>query len=282
MSLTDKIKKSKKVRTAFVLIISFFFQIFLFEITVLFFPRFNIQPKAVVSEEKYDPSLSRLNSVETFVTFCDSLYGSDKIAANDSDRYANIVSTVLRYRFFHGYTWYHLGHNYIAKIMAPMVHRNLSAIVVPDDILKYPKAACSQQSIVGMKVLMDKGFSVRPIGFNDSLIGGHFCYEVKYKNDWHFYDPNREPDDEFLNELNRPSIAELNTKQELLIKAYPHDSKDYVIRLYSKYSIGKGGKLPGGNARLFQKMTQILSYTLWIFIALLYLYLDKKFFSKKT
>ena len=279
--LTELWKKSKIVRIIAVLIISLFFQIFLFEITVLLFPKFNEQPPSIVSEENFDPGLARLNSVSTFIDFCDSLYGSEKIASADSGVYANIVSYVLRYRFFHGYTWYHLGHNYVAKILAPVVHRNLSAIVIPDDILKYPKAACSQQSIIGMKILMEKGYLVRPIGFNDPVIGGHFCYEVKYENTWHFYDPNREPDEQYLNSLNRPGIADLNKNPHFLIKAYPKDNPKYVTDLYTHYKIGKEGKLPGGNARLFQQATQILSYTLWIFIALVYFYIDNRATSKK-
>jgi hypothetical protein len=251
------------------------------EATVIFFPRFNKQPGVKYSSDKFDPSLSRLNSVEGFISFCDSVYGSETIAPKDSGTYANLVSRVIRYRFQHGYTWYHLGHNYIATLLAPAVHKNLSAIVVPDDILKYPMAACSQQSIVGMKILIDKGFDVRPVGFYDTLIGGHFCYEIKYENDWHFYDPNREPDEDLLDSHNRPGIKYLNEHPEILVAAYPQDKKELVLSLYSTYKTGKEGKLPGRNARLFQQFTKVLSFTLWIFLALLYLYLDKRFFSKK-
>ena len=128
----------------------------------------------------------------------------------DSGRYANMVARVIKYRFVHGYTWYHLGQNYMATILAPLVHRDLSAIVVPDDILKYPKAACSQQSLIGMHVLKDKGFIIRKVGFYDSIYGGHFCYEAKYNGSWHFFDPNREPDENILLNNGRPSIEYLN------------------------------------------------------------------------
>lgn len=251
------------------------------EITVNYFPRFNEKLETRVSDDKFDPALSKINSVDVFINFCDSLYGSKYIASADSGKYANLISEVIQYRFQHGYTWYHFGHNYIANLAAPMLNKNLSAIVVPDDILKYPLAACSQQSIVGMKVLMDKGYKVRRVGFYDTLIGGHFCYEVKYENSWHFYDPNREPDEVVLNKYNRPGIEYLNANAEILVAAYPKDDKNYVLALYKTYKLGSEGKLPGGNARLFQQFTKFLSYTLWIFLGLIYFYIDKRFFHKK-
>ena len=251
------------------------------EVTVNYFPRFNEQLETIVSSDRFDPTLAKINSVDVFINFCDSVYGAKKIAATDSGKYANLVSKVIRYRFQHGYTWYHFGHNYVAKLLAPLLNRNLSAIVVPDDILKYPLAACSQQSIVGMKVLMDKGYDVRRVGFYDSTIGGHFCYEIKYDNSWHFYDPNREPDEVVLNGHNRPSIQFLNEHPDILAAAYPNDDKDYVLSLYKTYKEEDEGKLPGGNARLFQQITKFLSYTSWIFLGLIYFYIDKLFFHKK-
>jgi hypothetical protein len=274
--------KIKVVNFGLALVVSLFFQVALMEVTVKFFPRFKENSVTGYSSDIVDPSLSRLNSVDKFIGFCDSVFGKEMKSHSDSAQYANLVSKVIRYRFEHGYSWYRFGHNYIAKLVAPMLNKNLSAIVVPDDILEYQSAACSQQSIVGMKVLMEKGFIVRPIGFYDTLIGGHFCYEIKFNGVWHFYDPNREPDEELLDKYNRPSIKELNENKELLVAAYPRDKKENVLALYSTYKYGKESKLPGANARLFQQITQILSYTLWIFLALLYLYLDKRFFSKKT
>lgn len=271
------LKRKRTVRFLSVLLISIFFQIFLLEVTIYFFPRFNKQPAYYLGKESFDPSLGRLNSLNTFINFCDSLNSGPLIKSGDSARYANTVARVIRYRFVHGYTWYHLGHNYVATLLAPLVHPNLSAIVVPDDILKYPKAACSQQALVGMSVLKEKGFTVRKVGFYDSIYKGHFCYEVLYDEKWHFYDPNREPDEMVLNTHNRPSIKELNEQPEILLQAYPRDSARFVLALYSTYRYGKPGVIPGRNAILFQTTTQILSYSIWIILALLYFYFENKF-----
>ncbi len=250
------------------------------EVTVYISPRFNKKLETKNFDDpydKYDLSLARLNSIESLAMFCDSVYGSASILPGDSGRYANLVSHTVRNRFQHGYTWYRFGHNYVAALLAPVLHKDLSAIVVPDDILKYPLAACSQQSIIGMKLLMDRGYSVRTVGFYDSLIGGHFCYEVKYDADWHFYDPNREPVEAVLNKYNRPGIKFLNEHPDILVAAYPQNTKEFILSLYSTYKIGKQEKLPGGNARLFQQLTKVLSYTLWIFFAILFLIINKRF-----
>lgn len=251
------------------------------EVTVSLFPKFSDQPDTRFSSDLFDPNLQRINSVNSLTALSDSIMGSPISSPADSADYANIVGKIIRFRFKHGYSYYNFGHNYVAKLAAPILNKNLSAIVIPDDILKYPLAACSQQSIVGMKILSDKGFRVRPVGFYDSIIGGHFCYEVYYGKKWHFYDPNREPDETILNNNNRPGIEELNADPDLLAAAYPKDSRDFVMALYSTYQVGKEGKLPGANARLFQQGTKFLSYSLWLFTGLAYLILDKRYFSKK-
>ena len=58
--------------------------------------------------EEYDPSLSRLNSVDKLVKYCDSLY-LVTVSTTDQDEikkdYTDIVSSVVRKRFFHGYSY---------------------------------------------------------------------------------------------------------------------------------------------------------------------------------
>lgn len=277
MKIPFFLQKNKKLifRFLLILLISFFFQVFILEIVNMMYPDFTEKPDVYVGYEKYDPSLNRLNSMESVTAFCDSLYGSAEIAPSDSGLYANIVSRVIRYRFVHGYSWYRLGHNYVATLLAPLVKKDLSAIVVPDDILKYPNAACSQQSIVAMNLLSEKGFNIRKVGFYDKKFGGHFCYEVLYDQSWHFYDPNREPDDKLLAEYNRPGIEYLNLHKDILIKAYPKDSAEYVIGLYSTFSYGKEGQLPGKNAMIFQMVTKFLSYFSWLILGLMYILINR-------
>jgi hypothetical protein len=49
------------------------------------------------------------------------------------------------------------------------VWSHLSAIVLPEDILKYPMAACSQQSIIMMECFKKIGVDYRKVGFEDIM-----------------------------------------------------------------------------------------------------------------
>jgi len=89
-------------------------------------------------------------------------------------------SQILRGRFYHGYSYYELGQNSLGYLFAPLIKKDLSAIVIPNDIFKHPMAACSQQSIVGMEVFKTKGIKVRKIGFFADGYGGHFLFEALF------------------------------------------------------------------------------------------------------
>jgi len=54
-----------------------------------------------------------------------------------------VVSGVISEKFYHGYSYYGKGHNVFAKMFEPFLFEGVSAIVIPDDIVKYPNAACS-------------------------------------------------------------------------------------------------------------------------------------------
>lgn len=222
--------------------------------------------------ELFDPRLMRLNSIKKLEAYCDSVYGSSEI--RDSALYAGIVGKTLRYRFYHGFSHYRLGQNFIGWVLAPYIHENLSAIVLPNDILKHPNGGCSQQAIVGMELFRYKGFTVRKVGFFDPIIqGGHFCFEVKYGGKWHFFDPDKEPDLNIMERYGRPSIAELVANRPLLDSLYYQQdstaSKGYLLH----YTHGPENTFPAKNARIYQLGTKFLSWTLpfWLLIGLWWL-----------
>ena len=118
--------------------------------------------------EEFDASLTRLNSLQKLELYCDSLYSANYCNAETSNYekcYTDIVSKVMRKRFYHGYSYYGFKSNYLALLISRISSSGYSAVVMPDDILKYPNAACSQQSIVMMEVLKSKGFQTRKISF---------------------------------------------------------------------------------------------------------------------
>jgi len=210
--------------------------------------------------------------------FCDSVFKKPILTSKDSVDYANLIGYVLRYRFYHSYSYYRLGQNFIGWALAPIVHKNLSAIVIPDDILKHPQAACSQQSIIGMMLFRRKGFDVRKIGFYDpSSQDGHFCFEVNYGGKWHFFDPDKEPSYQILVNLGRPSIAELMSDKKLLDSVYYREDSSVRNGYLLHYTYGPINKFPAGKARVYQYVTMFLSWTLFFWLLLFGWWIWRKF-----
>lgn len=244
-------------------------------------PGFNRQNAGANHKEAFDPSLSRLNSLAKVIAYCDSLYGSAVISKGDSSRYANIVGMVVKQRFYHSYSEYGIGHNFVGAFLAPLIKSDLSSIVVPDDILKFSNAACSQQSIIGMEVLGLKGFNTRKVGFYKKGYGGHFTYEAAYDGKWHYFDPDKEPDYLLLTSLGRPSIEELSRNKEIMKAAYSSSQYFKDPDVIDSYFYGPVNTFPAPRAIIFQYITRFLSYTLWLWLILGYLLVKRKFIFAK-
>ena len=234
-----------------------------------------------VNGEHFDPSLSRLRSISTFAEYCDSIYGNTQIKPSDSEQYAITISRVLRERFYHGYSYYSFGQNSLASFFAPFLNEKLSAIVIPDDILKHPHAACSQQSIIGMEVFRKKGYNVRKVGFFADGLGGHFCFEAYFNNKWHFFDPDLEPKLRIMIQNHFPSISELAMNDTLVHQLYYKEDDKLIKKLLVTYSYGPVNKFPATNARTYQYITKYLSYTLWVWIVLAYFLVRKRLYYTK-
>jgi hypothetical protein len=231
-------------------------------------------------KEEFDPSLLRLNNVTTLMMYCDSLYdesvASDKNSWRFEEEFPSMASTVVRKRFYHGYSYYGWRNNYMAGFFSKVMPEGLNAIVIPDDILKYPYAACSQQSIVLMQLLKRKGFNVRKVTFQGKM-GGHFCFEAFYNGSWHFFDPDMEPDNELLAKYNRPSVTFLSNHKDIMLHAYRQYPEDKMMDLFSSFSLGNVNSPAAPKAFLFQKISKFLSYTLWTFFLVLFILARKKY-----
>ena len=111
--------------------------------------------------------------------YCDELYES--VENKEHMPYPEIVNEVVKRRFYHGYSYFHWRDNYMAYLLSFVTKPDAHAIVLPDDILRYPYGACSQQAIVMMALLQRKGFPVRKVGLYDPEAGyGHFVLEAQY------------------------------------------------------------------------------------------------------
>lgn len=232
--------------------------------------------------EEFDPSLKRLSSISKLAAYCDSLYANYQLSGGSGsyeEVYPEIASEIARERFYHGYSRYSLSDNYMAVFLKPLTGLDVDAIVIPDDILKFPWAACSQQSLVMMELMRRKGFTTRKVGFATSKrFGGHFSFEVYYDNSWHYFDPNQEPDRNVLLAYKRPSIEFLASHPDILRLAYNRWDSVKVADVLMHYTYGKPSRFEAPNALLFQQITKFLCYTFWLllfgaFLLTRYLYL---------
>jgi hypothetical protein len=229
-------------------------------------------------KENFDPSLVRLNSLDKIAAYCDSLYAEKSYGQKIKfeEAFPEIVSAVIRDRFYHGYSLYGANNNFLGMFLSKISMSGLRAIVIPDDILKYPYAACSQQSIVMMEILKRKGFTTRKVGFQGKTYG-HFCFEAYYDGGWHFYDPDMEPDVAVLNAYNRPSIALLVRHPDILFKAYRQYPSEQVLDIFPNYFYGPANTFSAPKAIIFQKLTKFFSYTIWLFFLIAFIFTRSKY-----
>ncbi len=220
----------------------------------------------IAEQEEYDPAYLRLNSMSKLIAHCDSIYNS----GTSTLPYAEVVSSVMRKRFYHGYSYYGTGHNVFAKWIEPMLMEGISAIVIPEDIMKYPHAACSQQSIVAMEIFKSKGYPVRKITmFDTESQVGHFIFEVYYNNSWHFFDSDVEPDIAVIRAYKRPSVEFLAKNPDVVAKLYKNYDVPMFQRLYQSYEAGPVNVFPARNALLYQSTTKLMSYIMWFILAVI-------------
>ncbi|MGH2646098.1 MAG: hypothetical protein ACRDE8_00970, partial [Ginsengibacter sp.] len=163
----------------------------LFLAVLFFLPLlFNISPgeKPVYNNsEIFDPSLSKINSIQKLINYSDSLAKTNHVKIG-SLSYGVLVASFLRKRFYHGFSCYTLQKNWIAVAAQFLFGKGLASPVDPDEIMKFPYAGCSQQAIVLMKVMKEKKIPYRSVGFPH-----HYATELQFKNNWYFFDPNMEP-----------------------------------------------------------------------------------------
>jgi hypothetical protein len=223
------------------------------------------------SPEEFNPALNRLCNITQVLQYCDSIYGNSRIAPADSLAYANVVAHTLRLRFYHGLSTYGFCDNWVLYALQ-WVHPHSLAIVYENDILKHNQALCSQQSIVGMMALKQKGFTFRKVGFKTKNgKAGHFTYEIRLADGWHFYDVDKEPNLQVLEAEGRPSIKNLAKNDTLRRNAYAKNGKRVSDDLIPYYNTNfTPNAFPARNMLLFQRLCQLASYSLWLVMGLLY------------
>jgi hypothetical protein len=235
--------------------------IFLLLALVLFLPLlFNISPgerPVYNSKEIFDPSLSKINSLQKLINYSDSSANINHIKIG-SLGYGVLVASVLRKRFYHGFSYYTFQNNWIAVASQYFFGRELASLVDPDEILKFPYAGCSQQAIVLMAAMKEKKVPFRSVGFPH-----HYATELQFKNNWYFFDPNMEP------KIKEKERKQVNWKgsADSLKKFYRGDNQ------YLNWTFGNSVPIvfgvpnadPAPHAEVFQSITKYLSKILWLF-----------------
>lgn len=267
--------------TLLLALFTFLMAIFEFAGKPYFLKRFDYPETKFEHNEDYDPSLQGLNSLKKLRTYCDSIFEARKNSSqyNQSEKeFAQIASEVVRKRFYHGLSSFGFGYNYIGYLANPsFLNMYLNAPVRSNDILKFPYGICSQQAIVMMDLLKDKGYPIRKVGFTRSDSNGHFCFEVFYRGSWHFYDTDLEPDANLLNSYDRPGIKFLVDHKDILRKAYWKESDEKVNTLFPTYFYGKVNEQLARKAGVYTTITKFLSYTIWIFFLVIFLGIRRRY-----
>jgi len=222
----------------------------------------------------FEGRFQHLQTLQSFQDYMDSLARAKNIAVEDSPDFVNELDTLIRKRFYHGYATYKWKDNYIIWLLGNFVWSHLHGIVKPEDIVKRNDAMCSQQAIIFMELLKQRGYQVRKAALNN-----HFCSEVFYKGKWHLYDTNNEI--YFKDKNNIPSLQELVDKKDSLVpqELYPKKTPEEAITLLNidKAVVGKINEFPARKALILHRVTHFLSHTLWLFLFLIwYIYKNKK------
>lgn len=243
----------------------------LFALSVLpFFVPAPVKKPSPLKGEKFKPELIRVNSIESAMQYIEK---SNNLPSEGFDtlQYVMRAEAFVKDRFYHGLSAYPLSENWISVVSARLLWNHFSAIVMPEDILKRSDGICSQQAMVFMTILAEKGISSRYIGWGSNTTIGHFLTEVFYNGSWHLYDVNMEPDwHKIGHEKNRESMEYYAQHQDVLYKAYEHRfSKEEFDDLMAHVKYGEKDIFPAANMRIFHITSKILVYLIPILLGIL-------------
>jgi hypothetical protein len=213
-------------------------------------------------QEKFNPRLSFINSINRLESYTDSIAATKNISAG-SYEYAELLESVISDRFYHGFSHFTVRENWIAALAGKLLKEDYACLVEPEKIMQHPNAACSQQAMVMMAVLRKKKMSYRSLGFPH-----HYAMCVLIKDEWCFFDANMEPS---INKENR-RLTNWQHHNDYLKKFYDHNrfaNLDYQFGKSQVAIVGVINEEPAKNARIFDSVTGALSKIAWCFPLLL-------------
>lgn len=224
-------------------------------------------------KELYDPALARLNSLDKLTAYIDSMAGAGNIAVTAAE-YPLLIEQVLKKRFYHGYSRYTLADNWVAAVGEKAFGHALACTVYSDDILQYPYAACSQQAMVMMDLLKQKGIPCRHVAFEH-----HYALEAQINGQWYFFDPNMEPNMNLENRSHHLWAANTDYLKQFYKERFSNQMLDYVFGNGLPASCGIANEATAPNAKLFHSITKPLAKWGWLLPFLLLVLYRRPYFS---
>ena len=212
-------------------------------------------PKPTGAHESFDPTLQSVTSVDAAVGYVlgETTLRSPAALAAATDEF-------VRRRFFHDFSKLRVRDDWLAYL-AGFVWGNLRVPVLPDDILRYPQAACSQQSIVFQAIARRLGLDVGSVRLKD-----HFVAAAKIDGQWQVFDPDRE-----ISVRSYP-LAALLKADPAVMTAYGAWGRSISLEAQAAHGeirLTDVNSNPAPNGSLFQRLTHFFSHYGWLLFAAL-------------
>lgn len=219
--------------------------------------------------EQFKQELCSINTIDEALDYIDTQAGINNGGDFDTLKYIQATSKFTKERFFHGLARYRVSENWIANLGAKCLWDHMSAIVDPDDIMKYCGGLCSQQTIVFLEILKRRGIKARSVGLGSKEGPGHFLSEAFYENSWHLYDVTLEPQWIKITGHHKSMEYYQANSDSLFVVYESRLSRGNFDKVMKKVEYGKTNEFPAKNMLLFHNITYGLTYALPIMSAIL-------------
>ena len=247
---------------------SLFFYFFIFFSLFTFFAHFIYRTPKVVYPlkltEQFDSNLVSLNTLDKLEA---ALFSKLSNTTRDTGVILDTLDNLIRNRFYHGYSTYSLGDNWLAFLIGKVLWVNLQYIVIPEDIMKHPMAACSQQGMVFQEMLNRLGIPWATTAYEPTTehISGHYAVSAYYDGGWHYFDTNLEP----KKLPGNPSVFKM-IEDSSLVSVYKDRNQHFIADKIKNKAISriKIMRYNAPNALLFHLVTLFFSNWGWLFFGI--------------
>lgn len=234
------------------------------------------------TQEQYNSQLAYLKTTDNVISYIDSIYSKNNPNPDfDTIAYINTVSEFIKERFHYGLSRYSLNENWIAVVLGKISWSHFSAIVDTKHLLKHNEGLCSQQTIVFLSILKERGIKFRTVGLGYEQGPGHYLCEVYYNGGWHLFDVTKEPNWQKISKSHESMNYYLQNK-DTLYKVYESVMPEQLFyKVLEKVEYGEVSEMPAKKMKLFHSITKGLTYVFPILFFILFVYSGKNTHKEK-